>query len=276
MGLAKGNLTRGHKIVLALVLGLPLLVTLGKCPFMPTSEILSRVVSLGNVGDWSEHMEDRLLYVRTVPLGAIFVVLFRLTLGIRLLGPFRSILLALSFGITGIVMGVTFMAIVIATVMIIRPTLKTIKLPYFARLSVVLSVVSVVLTAAMVVGYDLHSRELKNVAFFPIFVLCLVAEAFSRIQVKEGWLSAFWRAGMTVVVGILLTWLFMIPGLKQLLLRYPELLVTQIGIIVVIAEYFDLRLLEWMNPGVDQDSEGYPDDVDRQKTAQNGPVAESD
>jgi hypothetical protein len=266
MGLvkAKGNLAFRHKVIVGLVLVLPLLVTLGKCSFMPTSAWLTQYVSLGDPGDWSKHMSDRLLYVLTVPLGAIFVVLFRLTLGIRLLGPFRSILLALAFGITGIGMGIVSMTVVITTVALIRPTLKSMKLPYFARLSVIVSVVSIVLATAIIIGCDLGSRELKNVGFFPIFVLCLVAEAFSRVVATEGLRSAVWRATMTVVVGVLLTWLFMIPGLKQILLGYPELLITQVGIIVVIAEYFDLRVLEWMNPGADVDSEGYPGDVDRQ------------
>jgi hypothetical protein len=264
MGYAKGNLTRGHKIILALVLALPLLVTLGKWSFMPTSEYLNRVVSLGDLGTWSQHMENRLLYILTVPMGAIFVVFVRLTLGIRLLGPFRSILLALSFGITGIVMGIVFMTIVIATVACIRPALKAIQLPYFARMSIILSVVAVFLIAAVLLSDAMEVKQLKNVAFFPIFVLSLVADAFSRILTQEGWGSALWRTSMTVMVGILLTWLFMIPGVKQLLLRYPETLITQIGIIVLIAEYLDLRLLQRLNPGVDVDSEGYVGDIDRE------------
>ena len=77
MGLAKGNLTRRHQFVLGLVLVLPLLVTLGKCSFLPTSEFLSRVVSLAEVAEFSPDMEHRLLYVLTVPLGAILVVLCR-------------------------------------------------------------------------------------------------------------------------------------------------------------------------------------------------------
>ena len=262
MGHPKGNLTRGQKLILGLVLVVPLLVTLGKCSFMPTSEFLNWAISLG---DLPVGMHKRLLYVLTVPMGAILVVLCRLTLGIRLLGPFRSILLALSFGITGIWMGIVFMAVVVGTITGIRPALKAMKLPYFARMSVILSVVSVVIIATIILGcrlqvgdlnilgWHLDASDLKNVAFFPIFVLCLVGDAFARILTKEGLRSALWRATMTVFVGVVLTWLFMIPGLKQLLLDYPELLITQVGLIVVIAEYFDLRLLRWMNPGTDDD-----------------------
>jgi hypothetical protein len=268
MGHPKGNLTRRHKIVLLLVLVLPLLVALGKCSFMPTSQWLRATLTLD---DLPVGMHSRLLYVLTVPLGAILVVFCRLTLGIRLLGPFRSILLALSFSITGIWTGLVFVAVIVGTITGIRPTLRAMKLPYFARLSVILSVVSVVIIGTIVLGCRLHGRslsyfvgelhpsELKNVAFFPIFVLCLVGDAFARIMSKEGLRSALWRAATTVLLGMVLTWLFMAPGLERLLLTCPELMITQIGLIVVIAEYYDLRLLRWLNPGADDDeNDAYP------------------
>jgi hypothetical protein len=268
MGHPKGNLTRRQKVVLLLVVVAPLLVAFGKCSFMPTCEWLRGTVSLA---DLPVGMHHRLLYVLTVPLGAVFVVFCRLTLGIRLLGPFRSILLALSFSITGIWTGMLFMAIVIGTVTGIRPALRAMKLPYFARLCVIVSVVSMVIVGTIILGCRLHGRhldflvaqlhasDLKNIAFFPIFVLCLIGDAFARILNKEGLRSALWRAATTVLLGVVLTWVFMIPGLQRVLLNYPELMITQIGIIVVIAEYFDLRLLKWLNPGTDDDeNDAYP------------------
>ncbi len=252
MGLSKGNLSRGHRFFLGLVLILPLLVMLGKCSFLPTSEFLVRTISLADTPEW---MHKRLLYVLTVPLGAILVVLCRLTLGIRILGPFRSILLALSFSITGIFMGIIFLIGVVATIAGVRPTLKAMRLPYFARVSIILSLVSVIIMTTIILGGVLHVRDIRNVAFFPIFVLCLVGDAFSRILTKEGPRSALWRAVMTILLAVVLTLLFRIPALKQLLFTYPELLITQIGLIVVIAECFDLRLLQWMNPTVHVDAE---------------------
>ena len=259
MTFAKGNLTRRQKIGLLLVLVVPLVIALGKCSFFPTSELLSKNISLGEVSDWTRHSQNRLLYILTVPMGAILVVFCRLTLGIRLLGPFRSILLALSFTITGIGLGIAFMAGVVATIAGIRPTLKAMKLPYFARVTVILSVVSIILTIFIVVGTRLEIKELRHVAYFPIFVLCLVGDAFSRILTKEGPRSAFWRGGMTVLLGILMTMLFAVPAFQRMLFHYPELLITQVGIIVVISEYMDFRWLDWMNPGVDEDSDGPPE-----------------
>ncbi|NLE37633.1 MAG: hypothetical protein GX621_06365 [Pirellulaceae bacterium] len=254
---SKGNLSPHHKLILGLLILLPLLIVLGKCSFLPTSDFLTRTITLDDV---PHSMYRRLQYVLFVPLGAILVCLCRLTLGIRVLGPFRSILLGAAFRITGVVNGLVFLAIAIAVIVGIRPTLKTIKLPYFARVSVILSLVSVLIISTMILGNRLGDDSITKVAYFPIIVLCLVGDAFSRILVKEGARSVFWRTGMTIVVALILTFCIQMPSLLTFLLKYPELLVTQIGLIVVIAEYFDLRLLQWMNPGVDEESDGAVED----------------
>jgi hypothetical protein len=249
MRFSKGNLSSGHKWLLALLLLLPLLIALGKCSIFPTSEFLTRTVSLADV---PVKMHHRLQYVLFVPLGGILVVLCRLTLGIRILGPFRSILLAVAFRITGIVMGIVFLVAVVGTIVSVRPTLKAMRLPYFGRVSVILSLVSVIIVFTMLLGSWMEAESLRRVAYFPLIVLCLVGDCFSRILAKEGPRSALWRATMTVLVGVLLTWLVTMPAARQLLLDYPELLIAQIGCIIFICEFLDLRLLKWLNPGVDE------------------------
>jgi len=252
MGLAKGNLTIQHKWLLAALLLLPLVVAAAKCPVLPTSDFVARAVSLEDV---PSSMHRRLQYVLFVPLGALTIVFVRLTLGIRVLGPFRSILLAVAFQITGIIEGLLFLSFVVAAVATIRPTLKAMRLPYFGRVSVILSLMSVIIVATMLLGSWVDAVSLRRVAYFPIIVLCLLGDAFARTWGEEGPRSALWRALTTAMVGVALTWVSVIPGFRNLLMRYPELLVTQIGCIILICEYFDLRLLAWMNPAVDTDPE---------------------
>jgi len=257
MGFRKGSLSTAHRWILAGLLLVPLAVVVGKSSMMPTAEVLGRTVSLTEL---PAGMRDRLYYVLFVPLGAILVVLCRLTLGIRLLGPFRSILLGIAFQVTGIVAGVLFMILLIGVVAGIRPMLKAMHLPYFGRVSVLLSLVSATMIAIILLGHWLDVEALRRVAYFPIVVLCLVGEGFARTLAKEGARSALWRGSMTVAVAILLTWLSQVPAIRQLLLEYPELLVAQIGAIIAISEFFDLRLLQRINPGFDQvDSEDAPE-----------------
>jgi len=252
MTLGKGNLTTSHKWGLSLLILLPLLLIALKWDGSPLSAPLQRYVSLAGL---PEGTHGRLGYVLFVPLGAILVVLCRLTLGIRVLGPFRSILLAVAFQITGIILGLLFLTVAIGAVVGARPVLQAMRLPYFGRVATLLSFMSVIIIATILLADWTGSDLLGRVAYFPIVVLCLTGDAFAKTVAKEGVWSALWRGGMTAFVAVLLTGLSHLEWLRGLLLAYPELLVLQIGGIVAVSEYLDLRLLQWLNPGANDSEE---------------------
>jgi len=242
---SKGKLSSRQKLALCLLFALPLLVMIGKWSMLPTSGSFLRVFSLADIPD---KMHSRLAYILFVPFGATLVVFFRLVLGIRLLGPFRSILIAIAFQITGILPGLIFLAMVVGVVVVVRPQIKAIRLPYFARVSVILSVVASIMIVILLSGAWLEVESLSRLVYFPIIALSLMGEGFARTLSKEGLKSAVWRGTTTVFVAVLITFFSQINGLRSLFLYYPELLILQIGCIVVIAGFFDLRLLSFMNP----------------------------
>lgn len=242
MKLSKGNLSGRRKWALGLLIIVPLFIMVAK---LPTAAFLMRFFSLV---DLPPQMQNRVRYILFVPLSATLVVFFRLTLGIRVLGPFRSILIAVAFQITGIVLGLIFLVIVIGIIVAIRPLLRAIRLPYFGRVSVMLSAVASIMIITLLASNWLELDVLHRVAYFPIVVLCLTGEGFARTLSKEGLRSAMWRGAMTTLVAVLITLLSQIREVEHLFLRFPELLFVQIGCIVVIAEFFDLRLLQWLNP----------------------------
>ena len=131
-----------QKLALRLLFIIPLLVIVGKLPLAPTAQYFTKYLCLADI---PENLQSRLQFILFVPLGALMVVFFRLTLGIRVLGPFRSILLAVAFQRTGIPLGLLFLAMVIAIIVTARPMLRDIRLPYFGRVSVMLSEVAVIL-----------------------------------------------------------------------------------------------------------------------------------
>ena len=245
MKFSKRNLSGKQKLALGLLFIVPLLVVVGKWSVLPTSGFFLHVFSLAGI---PENMQNRVAYILFVPFGATLVVFFRLVLGIRLLGPFRSILIAVAFQITGVLFGLIFLVAVISIVVVIRPFVKAIRLPYFARVSVILSAVASVMIIALLSSAWLGIEWLSRVVYFPIVVLCLTGEGFARTLSREGVRSALWRGTMTALVAVLITLLSQINGFRSLFLYFPELLIVQIGCIVAIAEFFDLRLLAWLNP----------------------------
>jgi hypothetical protein len=242
---SRRNWTGEQQLLLLVFFLAPALLIVGKWSALPTSGFLNRSLTLAHI---PADMAGRVQYVLLLPMGAVLIVFFRLTLGIRLLGPFRSLLIAVAFQVTGIAAGLVFLVFVVGVIVVLRRLIRTFRLPYFARVSVILGAVSSIMVAALLLCEWLGIALLGKVAYFPIVVICLTGEGFARALTKEGVLSALWRGGMTALAAVLITLLASIPGLTRLIVDYPELLLAQVGAILVIAQYGNLRLLARWNP----------------------------
>jgi len=183
-----------------------------------------------------------------VPLGGLMVVFIRLTLGIRMLGPFRPILIAIGLDGAGIVVGLTFFVLVLVVMLLIQPRLRGHKLPYFARLTILVSVVVLLEIAMVVAGNALDIEALVRTMYFPIVVLCLASEGFARVLTEEGRASAIWRAATTMGAAVLIQLVHEIPGLFELQLEYPEVVLALIGAIIIVGRGMNVRWLDPLNP----------------------------
>jgi len=93
-------------------------------------------------------------------------------------------------------------------------------------------------------GLWLSSASLVRIAYFPVVSLCLITESFAKALKDVGPGVAVQRCAMTVIAAVIITLLVKATGGLHLLLRYPEVLVVQIGCIVLVAEHLNFRLLE--------------------------------
>lgn len=238
--------------VAVILVSIPLMILIGKSANHPLSEGFREIFSLVGIlpGLSGGHRFDLFLFI---PLGTIIVVFVRLTLGIRLLGAFRPILIAIAFQITGIFYGMAFLFFVIGIISLIWPIVKEARLPYFARVSVILSSIVFLVFSALLASKWLQLDSLSLLAYFPMIVLCYLAEGFARTIYNEGLPSAIWRGVMTVAVAILILSVFEAHDWKNLLLQFPEVLLAQIGLIFFITENLDLRLLQRINPPIGND-----------------------
>jgi hypothetical protein len=246
---------RDLALVLGLWVGAPLLLIALKQTGLPVGSFLRRHDSLAGL---PRGLHGVVANILLVPLGALVVVSFRLTLGLRVLGPFRSILLAFAFLSTGIVVGLSFFSATVAILIFSRPFVRALRLPYFGRVSVMLSLVAVLLILATLSGTWLSSAALRGVAHFPIVVLCLIGEAVAKAIRTEGAVVGVWRASMTALGAVLVTAVASIAGLRELLLRNPELMLIETAAIVFVARFCAWRLLDSLNPRARKQPEQRP------------------
>ena len=244
-GVARRELTAAQRAFVAVLLVAPALLVAWKCSTLPGAEALRGVLSLDGLDGQDL---GRVHHLLVAPLAALFVVFCRVTLGLRVLGPFRSILLAMAFQATGPLVGLAFFTIVVGAVVFIRPRLKGLKMPFYGKSAAMLVCVTITVVAALLAGVSFGLAEVVRVAYFPIGVLTLTGESVAAAKRREGWRSAVWRSGLTAGVAVVIAVLTSPEMVSTTMARFPELVVLSLGLVVVVSRTMKLRLLQWLNP----------------------------
>jgi D-alanine-D-alanine ligase len=273
----KGHLDRRTRIVLTVLACLPLLVMASRAlaaAGAPWSDkplfVLEPLRAFGGFANryltfaWAPpSTQTTVAYLLLLPMGALLVALFRLTLGIRVLG-LRAILLAVGFQVVGLFASLALMLVVIGAILLARPWMRRIQLPLYARLTFILSVCATIMLGASLAAPWLHSEALWRVAFFPVIIMAMVAEAVAKTLEQDNAVTAVWRGGWTVLLALLIV---LIDGpIAYLGYQLPELLLTQLVAIIVVAEFIDWRLLEdWPDRIAARIAGGHPASARRPK-----------
>jgi hypothetical protein len=231
--------------LLVALLALPAATMIARLPLFPTSRWLNETFSLLDLPPRMHHHAEFVLFI---PLSAVVVCFFRLTLGLPVLSLFRPILTAVGFQIAGIRLGLAFLLVVLGSVVLMKPLLKGAH--YYVRVPLVLSLTAACLLVPLMIYAWWHVQTLRQVGYFPIISLALMCEAFTKILNDKGLRAAVWPTINTVVAAIVITLLFGIPGAMHLMLGYPEVLFMQGGLVLFIGRYLDLQLLAGRDPFV--------------------------
>jgi 7 transmembrane helices usually fused to an inactive transglutaminase len=233
----------GRSWLFAILLLLPALVMVGKFPIFPTSAAFTSWFSLA---DLPKQVQTHAEYMLFVPLSAVIVAFFRLTLGIPVLSLFRPILVAIAFRMMGVPTGLLFLALVLGTIVGMRPLLK--GRHYYARVPVLLSIVASFMVVPLMLARYSHGVWLQHLAYFPLISLALICEAFTKTLDEKGLAEAAWPTLNTVIVGMVINWIAAFHGTLHLLLRFPELLFLQIGVVLLVERYMHFEIFEGKNP----------------------------
>lgn len=183
-----------------------------------------------------------------LPVVAMVIAAARHIVGLRGFGIFLPASLSVVFVATGPILGLTLFLIIVAVSTIVRVFLRKtkFKLQYLPRMAflllfVVLGVLGVLFTAPIV-----KHPDLTNVSIFPVLILVLLAEDFSRVQLGK---SAKTAINLTVesVILALVSYVFLThKPLQKFALLNPEILLLTVGVIdFVMGKYVGLRLEEY-------------------------------
>lgn len=183
-----------------------------------------------------------------VPVIATFIAAARHIVGIRGFGIFLPAALSVTFLAMGPFMGILLFLVIVLISSIVRMALKVfkIRLQYLPRMAlilwgVVLGVLGILFLAPFVGG-----AFFANISIFPVLILVLLAEDFTKVQLGKSVRTAIQLTGETLMIA-LLSYIFMTTStLQNFAIREPEILLLAVAFInIIMGRYIGLRLREY-------------------------------
>lgn len=179
-----------------------------------------------------------------VPVGVFLLVILRNIIGIKGLGSFMPVLIALAFRETTLAWGLILFTSITAVGLIARLWLEQMKLLLAPRLAAILMIVILLMGIISVVAHKLGFDRGLSVALFPIVILTMTIERVSILWDERGPAAAIREAIQSLVIATICYLIMSLPGLQHLFFTFPELILLLLAATLVIGRYSGYRLLE--------------------------------
>jgi len=182
-----------------------------------------------------------------LPIVATVIAAARHLIGLRGFGIFLPAALSVVFVATGPVAGIILFFLIISISMFIRYILKKlkIKLQYLPRAAFLLWAVSLGVLGLLFLAPIVKIPGIENISIFPVLILALLAEDFTRVQLGKSFKTAFSLTTETMILALLSYFVLTFESVREFALLNPEKLLLGIAIIdFVLGKYVGLRVLE--------------------------------
>lgn len=210
-------------------------------PFNPIKYAIRNAVNSGVPA-------NTIVLLLLLPIVAMVIAGTRQIIGIRGFGIFLPAALSITFVAIGPILGILlFMAIVIIStiVRVITRKLK-LKLQYLPRMALILWFVSFGILGILFASPVIKYGPLLNVSIFPVLVLTLLVEDFTRIQLGKSFKTAFRLTSQTLILSLISYIFLTYAPFQKLVLLNPEIALFSTFVIdIVLGKYLGLRFMEY-------------------------------
>lgn len=185
--------------------------------------------------------ENTIVLLLLLPIVATVIAATRQIIGIRGFGIFLPAALSITFVAIGPILGILLFIAIVAistTVRILTRKLK-LKLQYLPRMALILWFVSF-----GILGIIFMTSI--NVSIFPILILTLLVEDFTRIQLGKSFKTAIGLTYQTLILS-LISYLFLTysPFQRFVLLNPEIVLISTFVVNIILGKYLGLRFMEY-------------------------------
>ena len=185
--------------------------------------------------------ENTIILLLLLPIIATVIAASRTIIGIRGFGIFLPAALSITFVAIGPLLGIIlFIAIVVISTVVRIVTRKLkLKLQYLPRMALILWFVSLGILAII---FTTHI----NFSIFPVLVLTLLVEDFTKIQLGKSFKTALTLTSQTLILALVSYIFLTYAPFQKLVLLNPEIaMITTFVIDIMLGKYLGLRFMEY-------------------------------
>ncbi|MEJ2433639.1 MAG: 7TM domain-containing protein, partial [Pseudolabrys sp.] len=182
--------------------------------------------------------------IMTIPIGVFVLVLLRNVIGLRGVGTFMPVLIALSFRDTHLLWGLVLFSVALAAGLIVRLYFDHLKLLLVARLGAIVMFVILFLAVVTVLSDKLKFEPGLSVALFPLVILTMTIERVSVIWDESGPAEAIRMAVFSLIIAAFCYLLMAAAPVQHLFFAFPELILVLMALTLLVGRYTGYRLTE--------------------------------
>jgi hypothetical protein len=183
-----------------------------------------------------------------VPGAATLIAGARHLIGLRGFGIFLPAALSVVFVATGPIVGIGLFMVIVVVSTLTRIVLRRTKinLQYLPRMALMLQFVVLGILGVLFLAPVIAKPDFANVSIFPVLILVLLAEDFSRVQLGKSIKVALNLTTETLILA-LTSYIFLnLSFVQRLALLNPEIWILTIIILdYLLGKYVGLRFLEY-------------------------------
>jgi hypothetical protein len=189
--------------------------------------------------------EQRLVeFLLLLPIAALIVCIYRNVIGLESFGTFAPALVGLAFRDLGGLPGIMVFVSIVLVGWLLRRVLDHYHLLQVPRMAFLLSLVVIVLVAAIMTANFQDLPATRYVSLFPMVILTGMIERFWSVEVEEGAGSSFRTLLATMAIAVSISLFLSCHAVVRHMFRFPETLGLIMAAQLVIGRYTGYRLSE--------------------------------
>lgn len=212
-------------------------------PIWPTNPVKYAIRAAVEIGV----PPNTIVLLLLLPAVAAVIAATRHLVGLKGFGIFLPAALSVVFISTGPVVGIGLFLIIVFISTTARMFLRAIniKLQYLPRMALILWFVVLAVLGLLFAAPLIQRPDLTSVSIFPVLVLVLLAEDFSKVQTGKSAKIAVNLTTETLILSLLSYVFLTLQPLQEFALLNPEILLISVAFFnLLLGRYVGLRLIE--------------------------------